>query len=151
MSQIQNKIICNLEGFEDLISNSSIAILSTVSPNKFPHSTVVWFDFDGMYFKINTMKGFQKEKNVKHIPLVNLFIYNPIDPYRSIEIRGKVIEMTEENAIEHLNNLCLLYTGKNQFFGDCIPKRFEENEIPVICKIKPIRIITMSKSGGKKQ
>ena len=121
MSQIQNYIIGNLGGFEDLISNSTMTILSTVSPNKFPHSTVVWFDFDGMYFRINTMKGFQKEKNITQIPLVNLFIYNPLDPYRSIEIRGEVIEITEENAIDNLNNLCLLYTGKDQFFGDCVP------------------------------
>lgn len=134
-----------LDTFEDLVTNPSLAILSTFSANGFPHATVVWFDFDGEYFRINTMKEFQKEKNIKRNPLVNLLIYNPENTLRSVEVRGKVVEMIEKGALEHLNSLCFNYSGGKEYFGDCIAKEFEKNETPLLCKIKPLRIITSPK------
>ena len=144
---VSKKINEELVHFKDLLDGPTIAILSTFSMNGYPHATVVWFDYDDTYFRINTMKGFQKEKNMKKNPLINLLIYNPMDSLRSIEIRGEIVEMTELHALDHLNNLTLKYTGKSQYFGDCIPKHFEESEIPVLCKIKPLKIITLPKNG----
>ena len=144
-----SNILACLESFMDLIITiASVAVLSTVSQNGYPHSTVVWFDFDGEYFRINTMKGFQKEKNIKFHPLVNLFIYNPNNSLRSIEIRGEVISISEKHSLEHLNLLSAKYTGKARYFGEVIPEEFEKSEFPLICKIKPIRIITMPENEG---
>ena len=103
------------------------------------------FDFDGEFFRVNTMKGFQKEKNMRLHHFVNLFIYNPSDTNHSVEIRGEVVELTEQNALDHLNNLSLLYTGLDQYFGGCIPKHFQETEQPLICKIKPLKILSLPK------
>lgn len=133
------------ESFKDLMTTNSIAILSTISSKGFPHSTVVWFDFDGEFFRVNTMKGFQKEKNMRSNRFINLFIYNPTDTNHSVEIRGEVIEITELNALQHLNHLSLLYAGTDQYFGGCIPKHFQETEHPSICKIKPLKIVALPK------
>ena len=104
---VSKKINESLVDFKDILDDPTIAILSTFSMNGYPHATVVWFDYDDTYFRINTMKGFQKEKNMRKNPLINLLIYNPIDSLRSIEIRGKNVEMTEQHALDHINNLTL--------------------------------------------
>lgn len=140
--KINSNILAELRDFKDLLTNPTLAILSTISSNGFPHSTPVWFDFDGQNFILNTMKKFKKARNMKENPFINLLIYNPIDPSRFVEVRGKVISITEEKAIEHLNSLTFKYTGKNHYFGDIIPKHFQETEIPAIYIVKPIKIVT---------
>ena len=142
----ETKILSSLETFRDLVTGPSLAVLSTISIKGYPHSTVVWFDFDGEFFRINTMKGFQKEKNIRRNPQVNLLIYSPNDPLRSVEIRGEVIEISDKDSLQHLNLLSQIYTGKNNYFGDVIPEHFQETEFPLICKIKPLKIVTLPKT-----
>jgi hypothetical protein len=45
------------------------------------------------------MKGFRKEKNMRLDPKVSLLAYDPKNPLRNLEIRGTVVEMTEEGAV----------------------------------------------------
>jgi len=42
-------------------------------------------------------------------PKVTLLAYDPGNPLRNIEIRGTVVEMTENGALKHLNELTKLY------------------------------------------
>ena len=44
--------------------------------------------------------------------------------------------MTEEGAAERLDALASKYAGRPiRYFGECIPARFAETEIPVLCRI----------------
>ncbi|MFW9929985.1 MAG: pyridoxamine 5'-phosphate oxidase family protein [Candidatus Thorarchaeota archaeon] len=129
--------------FMDLVELPIYASLSTIMPKGYPQTTLVWFDYNDEIFRINTMKGFQKERNMRRNPKVSLLIYNIKNPNRFIEVRGEVSEMTEEGARDHLNLLSKKYTGKTNYFGDIIPKKYEKSEFPVLCKIKPKRIIIM--------
>ncbi len=85
------------------------------------------------------MRGFRKEKNMRANPKVTLLAFNPKQPLHSIEIRGIVIEMTEEGALEHLDQLTQLYMHKPdaRFFGDSIPAELQTSYIPVKIKIAP--------------
>jgi len=65
-------------------------------------------------------------------PKVTLLCYDPRQPLSSLEVRGIVVEMTEAGALEHLNSLCELYTGKSPYFGTCVPAAFQEKERPVL-------------------
>jgi hypothetical protein len=58
------------------------------------------------------MRGFRKEKNMRANPKVTLLAYDPKHPLRNIEIRGTVVDMTEEGALEHLDHLTQLYLHK---------------------------------------
>jgi len=51
-----------------------------------------------------------------------------------------VVEMTEEGALEHLNELNLLYTGKPNFFGDAVDEELRHTFTPVKVRIKPVRV-----------
>lgn len=131
------------KSFTDLLNGPPVASLTTVMPDGQPQTTVVWCDFDGTFVRVNTMRGFQKEKNMQSNPRVTLLAYDPREPLRSIEVRGRVVEMTGEGAMEHLDGLSKLYTGRSPYFGECVPEEYKEREIPVLCKILPLRVITL--------
>src|SRR5690349_8989098 len=128
------------ESHRDLLNGPRVAALTTVMPDGSPQITVVWCNFDGTYVLINTMRGFRKEKNMHSNPKVTLLCYDPGQPLRSLEIRGLVVEMTEEGALEHLDGLCELYTGRRPYFGACVPAELQQTEIPVLCKILPTHV-----------
>jgi PPOX class probable F420-dependent enzyme len=130
------------ESFFDLVNGLRVAALTTVMPDGQPQTTVVWCDFDGVYVRINTMRGFRKEKNMRANPRVTLLCYDPRRPLRFLEIRGKVVEMTEDGALAHLDGLTEMYIGKSPYFGSCVPVELKKTEIPVLCKILPEHIVT---------
>jgi PPOX class probable F420-dependent enzyme len=129
--------------FLDLVNGPPVAALATVMPDGRPQSTVVWCNFDGTHMLVNTMRGFRKERNMRLNPKVTLFCYDPCRPARSIEVRGTVVEMTEVGALEHLDSLTELYTGRSPYFGTCVPAELKETEIPVLCKILPTHVVTL--------
>ena len=57
--------------------------------------------------------------------------------------------MTEEGAAEHLDDIASKYAGRPiRYFGDCIPVRFAETEIPVLCRIRPTHVVALDATGG---
>lgn len=113
-------------------------------PNGSPQTSVVWCDFDGEFVRVNTMRGFQKERNMRRNPKVTLLCYDPREQLRYIEIRGLVGEMTQEGAAGHLDALASKYLGLGKavrYFGDVVPAGLSEIEVPVLCRIRPIRVV----------
>jgi PPOX class probable F420-dependent enzyme len=126
----------------DLIDGPYVVALSTVMPDGQPQTTPVWCNRKDEYIFINVMKGFRKEKNMRANPKVTLLVYDPKNPLHNIEIRGCIVEMTEEGAIEHNDELTQLYSGKSdaKFFGDSVPAELASKFTPVKVKIMPIYI-----------
>ena len=65
------------DDFLDLVNCPRVAALTTIMPNGGPQTTVVWCDFDGIYVRINTMRGFRKEQNMRADPRVTLLCFDP--------------------------------------------------------------------------
>lgn len=107
-----------------------------------PQCTPVWCEFDGTHVLVNTMAEFQKTKNMRARPKVTLLAYELERPRRCLEIRGRVIEMTEEGARAHLDRLTATYTGMPRFFGDSVPSELESKFTPTKITIEPMRIRT---------
>ena len=126
----------------DLIDGPYTVALSTMMPDGQPQTTPVWCNRKGNYIFINVMKGFRKEKNMQLNPKVSLLAYDPKNPLRNIEIRGYVVEMTEDGAVEHDDELAQLYLGKPdaKFFGDAVPAELQTRYTPVRVKILPTHI-----------
>ena len=72
----------------DLVECPPVAALTTVMPDGYPQTSVVWCDADGPDVRINTMRGFQKERNMRCEPRVTLLCYDPREPLRYLEVRG---------------------------------------------------------------
>ncbi len=132
----------------ELVECPPVAALTTVMPDGYPQTSVVWCDFDGSCIRVNTMRGFQKERNMRREPRVTLLCYDPREPDRYLEVRGVVMEMTEDGAAAHLDGLASKYAGRPiRYFGECIPARFAETEVPVLCRIRPTHVVAVDASG----
>ena len=83
-------------------------------------------------------------------PRVTLLCYDPREPLRYLEVRGTVEEMTEEGALAHLDALASKYAGRPiRYFGECIPARFAETEMPVLCRIRPTHVVALDATGRR--
>lgn len=136
----------------DLVDCPRVAALTTVTADGYPQTSVVWCDFDGTHVRVNTMRGFAKERNMRRDPHATLLCYDPRQPLRFLEIRGTVVEMTEDGALEHLDALTSEYLGRPIcYFGGAIPARFAETEIPVLCRIRPDQVIAFDWTNGRRR
>ena len=96
-----------------------------------PQVTPVWCDVEGDQVIFNSAKGRQKDRNVRRDPRVALAIVDPDNPYRYLEIRGKVVEITEQGADAHIDKMAKKYLGADKY-----PYR-QAGEVRVIYKIRP--------------
>jgi PPOX class probable F420-dependent enzyme len=115
----------------DLFQKRAFAHLATLMPDGRPQVTPVWCDFDGTYVRINSAKGRVKDRNMRRDPRVTLSIQDPDNPYRYLEVRGRVVEITEDGADAHIDSLAKKYLGV-----DTYPYR-QPGETRVIYKIRP--------------
>jgi PPOX class probable F420-dependent enzyme len=135
----------------DLAECPPVAALTTITPTGYPQTSVVWCDFDGEFMRVNTMRGFAKERNMRREPRVTLLCYDPRHTLRYLEVRGLVVGMDENGAGRHLDSLASRYAGRPiRYFGDCVPRHFAATETPVLCRIRPIRVVALdaTSSGG---
>jgi PPOX class probable F420-dependent enzyme len=133
----------------DLVECPPVAALSTVGADGYPQTSAVWCDFDGETVRVNTMRGFAKERNMRRNPRVTLLCYDPRQPLRYLEVRGTVVEMTDEGAGRHLDEIASRYVGRLvRYFGDVIPVSFAETEIPVLCRIRPTHVVALDATAG---
>lgn len=95
----------------DLLRRPSPCFLSTLMPDGSPQMTQTWVDTDGRDVLINTVRGHQKVRNVERDPRVALNVADPDDPSRYFEVRGRVTEVTEDGAREHIDELSQRYIG----------------------------------------
>lgn len=132
------------ESHLDLVECPRVAALTTVMPDGSPQTSVVWCDFDGEVVRVNTMRGFLKERNMRRNPRVTLLCYDPRDDGRYLEVRGTVEEMTEDGAMAHLDALTTKYAGRPmRYFGECVPAALAETEVPVLCRIRPTHVVAL--------
>jgi PPOX class probable F420-dependent enzyme len=135
--------------YRDLVDCPPVAALSTVSAAGYPQTSVVWCDFDGECVRVNTMRGFAKERNMRRNPRVTLLCYDPLEPLRYLEVRGTVVEMTEAGAPEHLDALASRYAGRAiRYFGDAIGAEFAATETPVLCRIRATHVVVVDATRG---
>jgi len=119
------------EKYLDLFQKKAFASLGTLMPDGRPQVTPVWCDFDGKYVIFNSARGRQKDKNVRRDPRVALAIMDPEKPYRYLEIRGTVVEITEEGAAAHIDKLAKKYLGLDKY------PYAQSGEVRVLYKVRP--------------
>ncbi|MGH3909040.1 MAG: PPOX class F420-dependent oxidoreductase [Pseudonocardiaceae bacterium] len=98
-------------GLLELLRQPSPCYLATSMPDGSPQLTQTWADTDGEHILINSVAGFQKIRNIDRDPRVALTVSDPADPTRYFAVRGHVLDVTTDGAIEHLEKLAQRYLG----------------------------------------
>jgi PPOX class probable F420-dependent enzyme len=126
-----------IEKYSDLFNKKAFANLSTLMKDGSPQVTPVWFDYDGSHIRVNSALGRVKDKNIRRDPRVSMAIQDPDNPYRYLEIRGKVVEITQQGADDHIDSLAQKYLGQAKY-----PYR-QAGEVRVLYKIEPQKLSAM--------
>jgi PPOX class probable F420-dependent enzyme len=92
------------ESHRDLLEAPLVASLSTVGPDGTPQVTAIWFVAEGETVKASLVTARQKYKNMVAHPQATLFIIDPKNPFRTLEIRGAV-EVGEDPNLELFENI----------------------------------------------
>ena len=125
------------EKYADLLEKPAFGSLGTLMKDGSPQVTPVWVDYDGKYVRFNSALGRVKDKNIRRDPRVSISLQDPANPYRYLEIRGRVVEITQNGADDHINKLSQKYLGKPVY-----PFR-QPGEVRVLYKIEPEKVSSM--------
>ena len=125
------------ESFRDIFAKKAFAHVATVGRDGTPQVTPVWVDYDGTHVRVNTARGRVKDRNLQRSPKVALSVQDPDNPYRYVQVRGRVVEMTEKDADAHIDALSKKYTGQDKYANR------RPGEVRVIVKILPEKVQSM--------
>ena len=105
------------ETFIDLFSREkkAFAHIATVMADGSPQLTPVWFDYDGQSIIINTAAGRVKHKTMQLGTKIAVEISDPENPYRYIQVRGAVSDITETNGDAVIDSLAKKYLGVDSY------------------------------------
>lgn len=76
------------ESHRDLLQ-APVAVLATQGADGYPQVSALWFVFDAGTLKLSLNTTRQKTKNLQRHPECTLFILDPSNPYRTLEIRAR--------------------------------------------------------------
>jgi len=124
------------DGVRELLEGPNFAHLATLMPDGSPQVTAVWVDYDGEHVLVNTAEGRVKPRNLRRDPRVALSIVNQQNPYAWAMIRGRAVELTHDNADDHIDKMAKKYLGEDQY-----PFR-QPGEQRLIVKIEPEHVTT---------
>jgi PPOX class probable F420-dependent enzyme len=118
-----------------ILEAPNFASIATAMPNGAPHVSTVWIDLDGDDVLVNTGEGLVKTENVRRDPRVSICVFDQQhDPYEQVVIHGSVVDITSEDADEHIDRLAQKYLGV-----DVYPWR-EPGEERVILRVRVDRV-----------
>ena len=125
------------EQYVDLFQKPAFGHLATLNPDGSPQVTPVWLDLEDGLILVNSAKGRKKDRNLRRDPRVALSVADPSNPYRYLEVRGRVVEITEKGADTHIDKQAKKYLGVDQY-----PYK-KPGEVRVLYKIQPEHFTSM--------
>ena len=94
-----------------LLRQPSTCYIATSMADGSPQITQTWVDTDGEHVLINSVQGYVKIKNIARDPRVAVVISDPANPSRYFQVRGRVIDVTTNGAVDHIEMLAQKYLG----------------------------------------
>lgn len=118
-----------------ILRSKTFANLALVQVDGRPHVSPVWIDVDtnGRVI-LNTAEGRTKARLLQVGAPVRIAAADPENPYRYVDVRGRVAERTHEGADETIDALARKYLGVESY-----PYR-QAGEVRVTVVIEPERV-----------
>ncbi|MQA86780.1 MAG: TIGR03618 family F420-dependent PPOX class oxidoreductase [Streptosporangiales bacterium] len=99
----------------DILDKEGFAHVATIGPQGSPQSNPVWYDWDGKYLKISQTTTRQKYRNLQRDPRVAISITDPDNPYRYLEIRGRLDRVEDDDRNAFINVLAKKYLDQDVY------------------------------------
>jgi PPOX class probable F420-dependent enzyme len=115
------------------LQEPNYAVVAALREDGSPHQTVVWVDWDGEHVLLNLNTWRAKLSYLRDDPCVSVLVIDRDDPYRWIAVEGRVVEITEEGAAEHIVKQAGIYRGRDYY-------DFKPGEERILVRIAPERV-----------
>jgi PPOX class probable F420-dependent enzyme len=117
----------------DLLESPNTVALATVGADGQPQVTAIWAMLDGDVVRTSLWKGRQKYRNLVARPQVTLFVMDPANPFRTLEVRATA-EVSDDPGLEFLRRLLARYGTDLEHFPAPTDDR-------VVITLHPVRIV----------
>jgi PPOX class probable F420-dependent enzyme len=120
-----------------LLRQPSICYLATTMAHGSPQLTQVWVDTDGTHVLINSVQSHLKLRNIARDPRVAVAIADRHHASRYVQVRGRVVDVTTDGAVAHIERLAQKYLGTSYpWYGG-------RDQVRVIIVIEPEKVSRM--------
>jgi len=116
-----------------LIDGPNFAHLATLMPDGSPQSVPVWVGREREHLLICMSENSLKAKNMRRDPRVALSIIDFHDPYREVQLRGRVVERRPDDECKYIDAISQKYTAKP------FPFRQPEGRVALVVEIEKAR------------
>ena len=120
--------------FHDLLDTPIPVALATVGPNGYPQVTYIWVIRDGNTLVTSFTEARQKTKNLRARPQATVFVADPGNPNRTLEIRGDVT-ITPDPELATITEILTAYGSTLENFKGPLDDR-------VTVVLTPTRVVT---------
>jgi PPOX class probable F420-dependent enzyme len=117
-----------------LLNAPSTCYVATTMADGSPQVTQTWVDTDGEHVLVNSVQTHLKVRNLQRDPRVALAVSDPDNPSRYVQVRGRVVEVTTDGAVDHIEKLA------QRYLGGPYPWYGGRDQVRVILVIEPERI-----------
>ncbi|MBI4190300.1 MAG: PPOX class F420-dependent oxidoreductase [Betaproteobacteria bacterium] len=101
--------------YRDLFQKKAFGAFTTLMPDGGPQTTPVWVDYQDGEIWVNSAVGRRKDRNLRRDPRVAIAVIDPENPYRYVEVRGRVREITQDGADAHIDKMAKKYLGQDKY------------------------------------
>ncbi len=121
-------------GHRALLDLPVVASLATVRPDGAPQCNPVWFRWDGEQVALSQVATARKVRNLRREPRATLVIVDPANPFRFLEVRGRVVSIEPDVDRAFLRALMARYLGEDA------PSHLPDEE-RVVVRIEPLAFV----------
>jgi PPOX class probable F420-dependent enzyme len=125
------------DNVKQLLDRANFAHLATLMEDGSPHSTPVWVGREGDRIIVGTGAKSLKVRNTHRDPRVALSMVDFHDPYREVQLRGRVVEQRPDPELKLMDAISMRYVGKP------FPMRAYEDRVALIIEVDKARYMKL--------
>ena len=130
-----------------LLDEAVTASMSCLNGNGTIHISTVWVSRDNSEILVNSVRGRQKDRNLRQRRHASLLFVDPGNPYQWMSIQGVVDDVIDEDdpvrgslATTSIDQLSQTYLGESSY-----PLRDPDGtEVRSLYRIQPIRVVVFA-------
>ncbi|WP_125132282.1 PPOX class F420-dependent oxidoreductase [Microbacterium sp. 10M-3C3] len=84
------------DDLRDLLENPNYGALGTVRPDGAVQVNPMWFELEGDRIRFTHTTKRQKFRNLQANPSMSLMVFDPENPYRYVEVRGRLVDVVPD-------------------------------------------------------
>jgi PPOX class probable F420-dependent enzyme len=95
----------------DFLTRPNPSVIGTLDADGAPHTAVTWYLWDDDRVLVNMDATRKRLAHMRRDPRVSLSVIGKDDFYRQLTLRGRVVEIADDEGLAGIDRLARQYTG----------------------------------------